>query len=58
MELRAITPLKDLGGRQRDDNWLEPELFEFLHVEVPQLIFLFRALGSDWQTFPSESERE
>lgn len=29
MELRAITPLKDLGGRQREtarDNWLELEL--------------------------------
>lgn len=65
MELRVITPLKDLGRRQREtglDGWLELELaaiVAFLHRSRAAInILLLRVLGSNLSTFPSELERK
>lgn len=65
MELRVITPLKDLGRRQREtgwDGWLELELaamVAFLHYSSAAInILVFCGLGSNLSTFPSELERK
>lgn len=65
MELRVITPLKDLGRRQREtgrDGWFELELaaiVTFLHWSGAAInISVLRGLGSNLSTFPSELERK